>query len=124
MCLWRLGEPAGRERVGLCGFGGRDGNDADAVAQMARAREDHATGAAFDGDLPCYLGSIPAVIELLRHRRLIPVRIDVDDVVHAHLSVFGTPDGSCMVCSPYLCNRLPWASGSSSRGGFVPSRKV
>jgi hypothetical protein len=25
------------------------------------------------------------------------VRIDVDDVVHAHLSVFGSPDGFCLV---------------------------
>src|ERR1700710_144249 len=69
---------------------------------MARAREDHSTGAAFDGGLPRYLRGVLAVIELLRHWSLIPVRIDVDDVVHAHLSVFGSPDGFCLVRSPYL----------------------
>ena len=96
-----------RRGGGLRGFGGRNGDDADAVAQVARARKDHAAGAALNGGLPRDLGGVLAVIELLRHWSLIPVRIDVDDVVHAHLSVFGSPDGFCLVQSPYLYNRLP-----------------
>src|SRR3954452_4279725 len=52
---------------------------------MARSRQDHPPGAAFGGRLSCNLCGVLAVVELSRHRSLLPVRVDVDDVVHAHV---------------------------------------
>jgi hypothetical protein len=73
---------------------------------VARSREDHPPGTALGSGLPGYVRGVLAVIELLRDWSLFSLRVYVDDVVHAHVSLFGSPDGFMLVQSPYLYNQL------------------
>ena len=64
---------------------GARGDDADAVAQVRRAGEHRAPGAALGGRLAGERTRVAAVVEMLREGRLRALRVDVDDVVHGEL---------------------------------------
>ena len=112
----------GRDASG-CGSGGggegRRGDDADAVAQVRRAREHIRPAPRSAAACRASVAASSRSSRCCATRRLVPVRVDVDHVVHASVS---DDVGRLHGRSRYLCARYLAAGRAAAE--VSPSRKV